>query len=70
MSTRSLQRAGAISVGHTFVEGGGVSDVFAVEQDASGKCFDLALAYARGIGGTRASVIERLSGRNRNRPLW
>mgnify|MGYP003582281695 CR=1 FL=1 len=33
-------------------------DVFAVEQDASGKCFDLALAYARGIGGTRAGVIQ------------
>ena len=33
-------------VRRTFVEGGGVPDVFAVEQDASGKCFDLALAYA------------------------
>ena len=42
----------------TFVEGGGVPDVFAVEQDATGKCFDLALAYARGIGGTRAGVIQ------------
>ena len=40
------------------VEGGGVPDVFAVEQDATGKCFDLALAYARGIGGTRAGVIQ------------
>lgn len=45
-------------VRRTFVEGGGVPDVFAVEQDASGKCFDLALAYARGIGGTRAGVIQ------------
>ena len=33
-------------------------DVFAVQQDASGQCFDLALAYARGIGGTRAGVIQ------------
>lgn len=41
-----------------FVEGGGVPDVFAVEQDATGKCFDIALAYARGIGGTRAGVIQ------------
>ena len=41
-----------------FVEGGGVPDVFAVGQDATGKCFDLALAYARGIGGTRAGVIQ------------
>ena len=41
-----------------FVEGGGVPDVFAVYQDASGKCFDIALAYARGIGGTRAGVLQ------------
>ena len=45
-------------VRRTFVEGGGVPDVFAVEQDATGKCFDIALAYARGIGGTRAGVIQ------------
>ncbi len=45
-------------VRRTYVEGGGVPDVFAVQQDASGKCFDLALAYARGIGGTRAGVIQ------------
>lgn len=45
-------------VRRTFVEGGGVPDVFAVEQDATGKCFDLALAYARGIGGTCAGVIQ------------
>ena len=45
-------------VRRVFTEGSGVPDVFAVYQDASGKCFDLALAYARGIGGTRAGVIE------------
>ena len=45
-------------VRRTFVEGGGVPDVFAVEQDASGRCFDIALAYARGIGGTRAGIIQ------------
>ena len=45
-------------VRRTFVEGGGVPDIFAVEQDASGHCFDLALAYARGIGGTRAGVLQ------------
>ena len=45
-------------VRRTFVEGGGVPDVFAVEQDATGKCFDIALAYARGIGGARAGVIQ------------
>ena len=45
-------------VRRTFTEGGGVPDVFAVEQDATGKAFDIALAYARGIGGTRAGVIQ------------
>ena len=45
-------------VRRTFTEGGGVPDVFAVEQDYTGKCFDVALAYARGIGGTRAGVIQ------------
>ena len=45
-------------VRRTFTEGGGVPDVFAVYQDASGHCFDIALAYARGIGGTKAGVIE------------
>ena len=45
-------------VRRTYVEGGGVPDVFAVEQDATGKCFDVALAYAKGIGGTRAGVIQ------------
>ncbi|TCS81388.1 ketol-acid reductoisomerase [Pectinatus cerevisiiphilus] len=41
-----------------FVEGGGVPDIFGVYQDASGKAWDIALAYARGIGGTRAGVIK------------
>jgi ketol-acid reductoisomerase len=39
-----------------FVEGGGVPCLIAVEQDASGKARDLALSYAKGIGGTRAGV--------------
>ena len=45
-------------VRRTFTEGGGVPVVFAAEKDATGKCFDLALAYARGIGGTRAGAIQ------------
>ncbi len=45
-------------VRRTFEEGGGVPDVFAVYQDASGNCRETALAYARGIGGTKAGVIE------------
>ena len=45
-------------VRRTFTEGGGVPDVFAVEQDATGHAFELALAYARGIGGTRSGCIQ------------
>jgi ketol-acid reductoisomerase len=41
-----------------YVEGNGVPCLLAVEQDASGNARDLALAYAKGIGGTRAGVIE------------
>ena len=45
-------------VRRTYTEGSGVPAVFAVYQDASGQCFDLALAYAKGIGGTRAGALE------------
>lgn len=45
-------------VRRTYTEGMGVPDVFAVYQDYTGKCKDLTLAYAKGIGGTRAGVIE------------
>jgi ketol-acid reductoisomerase len=41
-----------------FVDGKGVPVLVAVEQDATGKAFDLALSYARGIGGTRAGAIR------------
>jgi len=41
-----------------FVDGKGVPVLVAVEQDASGKAFDLALSYAKGIGGTRAGAIR------------
>ena len=40
------------------VYGKGVPALFAVQQDPSGKTRDLALAYAKGIGATRAGVIE------------
>lgn len=40
-----------------FVEGSGVPTLVAVDQDASGDAFALALSYAHGIGGTRAGVI-------------
>jgi ketol-acid reductoisomerase len=41
-----------------FVEGVGTPCLLAVQHDASGQAKDLALAYAKGIGGTRAGVIE------------
>ena len=41
-----------------FVQGSGVPCLIAVHQDASGKARDIALAHAKGIGGTRAGVIE------------
>ncbi len=41
-----------------FVEGRGVPGLFAVYQDLSGQAKDVALAYARGIGCTRAGVLE------------
>ncbi len=41
-----------------FEDGKGVPALVAVEQDASGKAKDIALAYAKGIGATRAGVIE------------
>ena len=48
--------------GHTvrsqFLEGKGVPCLIAVHQDASGKAKDYALAYAAGIGGARAGVLE------------
>jgi ketol-acid reductoisomerase len=48
--------------GHTvrseYQAGKGVPCLVAVEQDATGKALDLALAYALGIGGARAGVLE------------
>lgn len=45
-------------VRRVFVEGSGVPCLIAVQQDASGKAKDIALAWAAGIGGARAAVIE------------
>jgi ketol-acid reductoisomerase len=41
-----------------YEEGQGVPCLLAVHQDATGKAFDTALAYAHGLGGTRAGVIQ------------
>lgn len=45
-------------VRRTYVEGFGVPGLIAIHQDASGKAKETGLAYARGIGCTRAGVIE------------
>lgn len=48
--------------GHTvrsqYVEGKGVPCLIAIHQDATGKAKEFALAYAKGIGGSRAGVLE------------
>ena len=48
--------------GHTvrsqYVVGKGVPCLIAVEQDATGKAYDIALAYIAGIGGARAGILE------------
>ncbi|MEE8484637.1 MAG: ketol-acid reductoisomerase [Nitrospinota bacterium] len=41
-----------------YVDGGGVPCLIAIEQNATGKAKELGLAYAKGIGGTRAGVLE------------
>ncbi len=48
--------------GHTvrteFVKGGGIPDLIAIFQDATGKAKDIALSYASAIGGGRTGIIE------------
>jgi ketol-acid reductoisomerase len=48
--------------GHTvrseFVKGGGIPDLIAIFQDASGNAKNLALSYASAIGGGRTGIIE------------
>lgn len=48
--------------GHTvrseFVKGGGIPDLIAIYQNASGKAKELALSYAMGVGGGRSGIIE------------
>ena len=45
-------------VRRTYTEGSGVPCLIAVHQDATGQARELALAYANGIGGARAGVLE------------
>ena len=41
-----------------YTEGRGVPNLIAIYNDATGKAKDIALAYSKGIGGTRAGVLE------------
>ena len=41
-----------------FTRGSGVPGLLAIHQDASGKAHDIGLAYARGVGCTRAGVLD------------
>ena len=45
-------------VRRTYEEGNGVPCLVAVHQDPSGNTLDLALAWSKGIGGTKSGVIE------------
>jgi ketol-acid reductoisomerase len=48
--------------GHTvrseFVKGGGIPDLIAINQDATGNAKDIALSYASAIGGGRTGILE------------
>jgi ketol-acid reductoisomerase len=45
-------------VRRVYTEGSGVPCIVAVHQDASGKALQVALAYAKGVGGTRSGVLQ------------
>ncbi len=45
-------------VRRTYVQGQGVPCLFAVYQNASGQARERAMSYAKGIGGTRAGILE------------
>ncbi|MFC4738322.1 ketol-acid reductoisomerase [Bacillus daqingensis] len=45
-------------VRRTFEEGAGVPALFGIYQDATGQAENLALAYAKGVGGGRAGILE------------
>ncbi|MFP5220821.1 MAG: ketol-acid reductoisomerase [Acidobacteriota bacterium] len=45
-------------VRRVYTEGSGVPCIVAVHQDATGKAFQTALAYAKGVGGTRSGVLQ------------
>ena len=58
--------------GHTvrweYQNGQGVPALFAIEQDASGNARGLAMAYAKGIGGTPPASLKPIS-RKKPKPI-
>ncbi|TVQ44121.1 MAG: ketol-acid reductoisomerase [Gloeocapsa sp. DLM2.Bin57] len=57
-------------VRRTYEQGEGVPCLFAVYQDASGQARDRAMAYAKGIGGTRAGILETTFGEETETDLF
>ncbi|HEY8909451.1 MAG TPA: ketol-acid reductoisomerase [Desulfosporosinus sp.] len=57
-------------VRRTYTEGAGVPALIAVHQDATGKAKELALAYAKGIGSTKAGVLETTFGEETETDLF
>ena len=57
-------------VRRTYTEGAGVPALIAVYQDASSKAKELALAYAKGIGSTKAGVLETTFGEETETDLF
>ena len=54
----NLEAGNMLMFAHEYQAGKGTPCLIAVEQDATGKAQDIALAYALGIGGARAGVLE------------
>lgn len=54
----SLLKDQVISYAASLLKAQACPCLVAVHQDASGKAYDIALAYAKGIGGTRAGVLD------------
>lgn len=57
-------------VRRTYTEGAGVPALIAVHQDGTGKAKELALAYAKGIGSTKAGVLETTFGEETETDLF
>jgi ketol-acid reductoisomerase len=51
-------KAPGYTVRSEFVKGGGIPDLIAIEQDATGNAKEIALSYASAIGGGRSGIIE------------